>query len=309
LASSSGTSRGEPRADFPNREDAGGAGPELAYLTEAANVHGIDSHALTVTRVQAKTPGGSISALRYSVEGASPTTAIALLHGGGQNAHTWDLTVAALGLPVTALDLPGHGSSHWLEDHDYSPRRLAASVTRALEILCPDMEVLVGMSLGGMVAISAAPSFPQLREVVLVDVSPGSVLSHGSSIQEIRRLPAASFETLVERMAAASPRRAHAGLRHAVWHSTRPAEGGRVWRTDPDMQVGSFADLWPELTSLAPVVTEVLAEYGSFVPAEDRIWLADLLGDRASLVEGATHSIQNTRPQELASILRRIVGQ
>jgi hypothetical protein len=34
---------------------------------------------------------------------------LVLLHGGGQNAHTWDTVALALGRPLIALDLPGHG--------------------------------------------------------------------------------------------------------------------------------------------------------------------------------------------------------
>ena len=36
-----------------------------------------------------------------------------LIHGGAQNAHTWDTVALALDRPLVALDLPGHGhSSH-----------------------------------------------------------------------------------------------------------------------------------------------------------------------------------------------------
>lgn len=282
---------------------------ERAYLSEAASVHGLDADALRITRLQLSTPAGPVSALSYGMDERTDPPALALLHGGGQNAHTWDLTMAALGLPAVAVDLPGHGSSHWLPDHDYSPRRLTGSVTEALQTLCPDVEVLVGMSLGGMVALTVADSLPRLRRLVLVDVSPGSVLPPGNSVREIRRQPAASFDTLVERIAEASPRRPRGGLRHAVWHSTRPVEGGRIWRTDPRLRVGSFADLWPELLALAPRVTEILASHGSFVPEDDRTRLEELLSDRVLRIDGATHSVQNTRPRELASVLRRVAGK
>src|SRR5579862_6191123 len=36
---------------------------------------------------------------------------IVLLHGGAQNAHTWDTVLLALGRPAVAVDLPGHGHS------------------------------------------------------------------------------------------------------------------------------------------------------------------------------------------------------
>ena len=36
---------------------------------------------------------------------------LVLLHGGAQNAHTWDTVALALRRPLVAIDLPGHGHS------------------------------------------------------------------------------------------------------------------------------------------------------------------------------------------------------
>src|SRR5205807_4765001 len=36
---------------------------------------------------------------------------LVFLHGGAQNAHTWDTVALALGRPLVAVDLPGHGHS------------------------------------------------------------------------------------------------------------------------------------------------------------------------------------------------------
>ena len=46
---------------------------------------------------------------------------LVLLHGGGQNAHTWDTVALALGCPLIAVDLPGHGHSGRRDDRDYGP--------------------------------------------------------------------------------------------------------------------------------------------------------------------------------------------
>ena len=47
--------------------------------------------------------------------------AVVFLHGGGQNAHTWDTVIVGLGEPALAVDLPGHGRSAWRDDGDYGP--------------------------------------------------------------------------------------------------------------------------------------------------------------------------------------------
>src|ERR1700728_2410980 len=36
---------------------------------------------------------------------------VVLLHGGAQNAHTWDTVALALARPLVAIDLPAHGHS------------------------------------------------------------------------------------------------------------------------------------------------------------------------------------------------------
>ena len=52
-------------------------------------------------------PGRRLSALAW--QDSDPE--LVLLHGGAQNAHTWDTVAMALGRPLVAIDLPGHGHS------------------------------------------------------------------------------------------------------------------------------------------------------------------------------------------------------
>lgn len=68
-------------------------------------------------------PGQQVSALVW--QQGDPEAV--LLHGGAQNAHTWDTVALALGRPLIAVDLPGHGWSSWRPDRDYWPARNAAS--------------------------------------------------------------------------------------------------------------------------------------------------------------------------------------
>ena len=47
------------------------------------------------------------------IEWGTTEPELVLLHGGTQNAHTWDTVALALDRPLVAIDLPGHGhSSH-----------------------------------------------------------------------------------------------------------------------------------------------------------------------------------------------------
>ena len=51
--------------------------------------------------------GYALSALTW---GSEPPEVV-LLHGGAQNAHTWDTVAMALDRPLVAIDLPNHGHS------------------------------------------------------------------------------------------------------------------------------------------------------------------------------------------------------
>src|SRR5438309_6057033 len=81
---------------------------------------------------------------------------VVLLHGGAQNAHTWDTVALALGRPLVAVDLPGHGRSGWRDDHEYWPPTMADDVAVAVKAWAPHAGLVVGMSLGGLTAFCLA---------------------------------------------------------------------------------------------------------------------------------------------------------
>jgi len=112
-----------------------------------------------------------VSALVWGDRSEAP---LVLLHGGAQNAHTWDTVALALDRPVVAIDLPGHGHSAWRDDHDYRPAVMAPTIARAVDELAPDAAAVVGMSLGGLTALALSATRPDLvRRLALVDITPG----------------------------------------------------------------------------------------------------------------------------------------
>ena len=108
---------------------------EFALFHENASEFGIPwKGAPTVRRVSVDTKNGEISAL---VWGEAPPELV-LVHGGAQNAHTWDTVALALDRPLVAVDLPGHGHSAHRDDHAYWPAENAATLETALRTLAPD---------------------------------------------------------------------------------------------------------------------------------------------------------------------------
>ena len=145
---------------------------EFDLLPENAEELGLESDRIPpVSRIDTVVDGRAVSALQWGAE--SPR--VVFLHGGGQNAHTWDSVVLALGVPALAIDLPGHGHSDWRDDGDYRPQLNAQAVGPVIRHLAPDAELVVGMSLGGLTTISLAAHYPGLiKRAILVDVSPES---------------------------------------------------------------------------------------------------------------------------------------
>ena len=259
-------------------------------------------------------PGRKVSALVWGTEPAD----LVLIHGGGQNAHTWDTVALALDRPLVAVDLPGHGHSDWPGDHAVlDPRAMAADVAVVIERLAPSAGMVVGMSLGGATSIALARAHPGLvHKLALIDITPGVTREKSSDIAAFLAGPEsfASFDEILERTIQFNPTRSESSLRRGVLHnSVQRDDGTWTWRHQlgrpagsSGMHVGSvdFGPLWDELQAVGP---PVLLVRGALSPVVDDADEAEFRrrrpDDDVITVDGAGHSIQGDRPVELAAIL------
>jgi len=287
--------------------------PEFALLAENAEQAGVDGPLPSVQRVDV----GDISALRWD----DRPPRVVFLHGGGQNAHTWDTVIIGVGEPALAVDLPGHGHSAWRDDGDYSPRRNAASLAPVLRELAPDADLVVGMSLGGLTAIALAAAAPNLvRELVLVDVTPSSLQRHAELTDDQRGTVALmhgdrefpTFAAMLEQAIAAAPHRDVKSLRRGVFHNSRRLDDGRwTWRYHAMSTFPEFGGLWDDVSALSAPITLVRGGASGFVSDED---VAEL-GRRAMdfrgvhVVENSGHSVQSDQPLALVEILRGVLAK
>ena len=95
---------------------------------------------------------------------------VVLLHGWGMNGDVWEDILPALSprYRTTIVDLPGHGRSVDSLD-DYTLANLARAVAAAI----PTPAIVVGWSLGGMVATQLALDNPaQVTKLILVASAP-----------------------------------------------------------------------------------------------------------------------------------------
>ncbi len=292
---------------------------EFSLLAENAEQAGVAGPLPDVERVEADTPAGSVSALRWGAGSSGRPPRIVFLHGGGQNAHTWDTVIVGLGEPALAVDLPGHGHSGWREDGDYSPQHNAAALTTVLREFAPTAELVVGMSLGGLTAIRLGAAAPDLvDELVLIDVTPSALQRHAEMTKEQqgtvalmhgeREFP--SFQAMVDLTVAAAPHREPKALRRGVFHNSRRLDNGKwTWRYDAIREFPDFASLWDDVDALTAPVTLVRGGTSGFVSDEDAEELARRATHfrRAHVVENAGHSVQSDQPRALIDLLRGVL--
>jgi pimeloyl-ACP methyl ester carboxylesterase len=275
--------------------------------------------------------GRSVSALRWG----SDDPEIVYLHGGAQNAHTWDTVALALGRPAVAVDLPGHGHSDWRADGAYSPMNLADDVADVVALHAPRARVLVGMSLGGLTAMELSVRHPALvRSLVMVDITPGVNAAKTKAITDFVDGPQefASFDDLLARTIEHNPTRTESSLRRGILHNAHPQpDGSWQWRYDrgshararqtatgtsdspapaphaPDT-ADALSPLWDHFGSISCPITLVR---GSLSPVVDDDDVAEARRRQPELVvhvvDGAGHSVQGDRPVELAAILAALL--
>ena len=284
---------------------------EFALLPENAQQIGWTGPLPPVERIES----GPISALKWG----DSAPQIVFLHGGGQNAHTWDTVTLGLGLPALAVDLPGHGHSAWREDGDYGPKLNAETLRPILREWAPSPRLMVGMSLGGLTALRIAATEPALvPELVLVDVTPSSPGKHEEMtkaqmgtvalVQGDRTFP--SFDAMLEVTVAAAPHRDPKSLRRGVFHNSKQLDDGTwTWRYDAFRTGDGFEGLWDDITSITMPTTLVRGANSFFVNDED----ADAFAkgapgfQRTHVVADSGHSVQGDQPAALVDILRTLL--
>ena len=264
--------------------------------------------------------GRHVSAL---VWGDSPSELV-FLHGGAQNAHTWDTVALALGRPLVCLDLPGHGHSGEGAPGAGSTDVVgnAADIAAAVQALGAEASAVVGMSLGGMTLLALADHAPELvRKAVLVDVTPGVDEKKSSNIAAFIDGPESfdSFDDLLARTIEFNPTRTVESLRRGILHNAeqRP-DGSWVWRyarfrASETRGEGDgfprFGDLWDVVSNLAvPLMLVRGMRTQSVVDDADEAELVRRCPSaRIEHVENAGHSVQGDTPVELAALIDNFV--
>ncbi len=254
---------------------------------------------------------------------------LVLLHGGAQNAHTWDTVAMALDRPLVAIDLPGHGHSDGPGAHPEGHLSVAGNavdVAVVVRLLAPAARAVVGMSLGGLTAIALSNEAPELvRKMVLVDIVPGIKGERAKHIVDFVNGPPsfASLDELLELTVSFNPTRSLSSLRRGVLHNAEQQDDGTwVWRWArhrPQAMAGGsqgrdggdvgYDELWASVSSLeVPLLLARGMRPDSVLGDEDEAELRRRLPSaRVVHVAGAGHSLQGDTPLELAALIEEFV--
>ena len=257
--------------------------------------------------------------------GAPAGVPVVFLHGGGLNAHTWDIVCLVLREEhhCYALDLRGHGDSEWSAAMDYS---LAAHL-RDLEAFTDHLGLerffLVGQSLGGLIGIDYASRHVR-RLAGLVAVDSGPFAGNQAGIDRLGAFTLdspefASLEEAVTQAMAFNPRRDPQLLRHSLRHNMRQLPDGRwTWKRDRrHLSRERLAALPAQIRALAPQAREIACPTLIVRGADSDLFSGDQAAAFAALVRDSTvvtvadsgHNVQGDNPAGLLAAIRPFLDQ
>jgi pimeloyl-ACP methyl ester carboxylesterase len=247
-----------------------------------------------------QTPAGA-----WTVLGPADAPAIVFVHGTRLTRAQWDPQMRLLSTRYRciALDLPGHGA---LADVPFTRDAAAGTVADAIEAASPSgRAVVVGLSLGGFVAIDTAERYP--------DVVAGLVLT-GCSAEPVG--PTAFLMRLLARLLAGAPDGSLDAVNRSFFRFRYPArlaepiiERG-FWPQGGAAALRSISGT-PYMGRLARLWTPVLVVNGALDPVfgpGGEAWARACRAGHHAVVGRAMHLAPLDRPRTFSRLVGRFVG-
>ena len=234
----------------------------------------------------------------YTDEGVGQP--VVLVHGlpGSSRDFRWLAPWLSEAARVIRPDLPGFGKTPIAAGPDPSPEGRARFVLELLDALEVERSILVGHSMGGVVACAAVSASPESFERLVLLASPG-VRAHAA----FRRLPLAFIDSLLSRP------RARRALRPVIrrlfaWSGFRGYPDRELERTLQCVAATSIDDHARRVRSLSIPTMVGWCDDDPLIEAEIMAELADVCpdGPRLHFALGG-HNLQKSYAQEVAEAL------
>lgn len=254
--------------------------------------------------------------LDYGFDGRRPMLCV---HGAAAHAHWFDFVADAFTPThhVRALDLRGHGDSAWAPMQTYDFKHFAADLHAVVEALDLRDFDLIGHSMGGMVSLVYASTYPgRLGRLIIVDTIMLMPIERINAMRAFGRTAPSSYESQDELVARyrLNPPETHIApaeiIRHEALHSGQQNVDGR-WQHKADRRVYASSaqiegiPMWDKIEVPALVIRgERSTRFG---PAEmcrirehaPQVELAE--------VSNSNHHIMLDNPVEFAQVVRRFL--
>jgi pimeloyl-ACP methyl ester carboxylesterase len=180
--------------------------------------------------------GIKLAATAFGPEDGPP---VVMIGGLGQTRHGWSRSaerIGASGWRAITLDIRGHGESEWSADGSYGYERTAGDVIAVVRALGRPA-VLVGASLGGKIALTAAGEggLEVARALVIVDTVPRTNPAGVADVTQVLRPPPEGFASLDD---------AAAELARIRRHEAKPGGGERLRRHMREDSAGRWHWHW-----------------------------------------------------------------
>ncbi|KAH7923376.1 alpha/beta-hydrolase [Leucogyrophana mollusca] len=247
----------------------------------------------------------------------SATKHALLIHGLTSSSGCWFRVAQALadeGYFVTAPDLLGHGTAP--RSVDCSLAALAAALHPLFDARCPPFSIIVGHSLGAVVALALLPILPttHITPVILLDpplLPPDQTPAHRQSIQRMEKSCAVVIEEVtakiptVEEFMCANPRWSR---EDAVWkvlgaQLCDPAAIEAIFRQNHPWSFEHLLKTVPSTVHLSIIAGDPAMCPSFFVDTAKAFPHI-----RTSIIEGATHSIHREFPQAVVAAVLAAVS-
>ena len=256
--------------------------------------------------------------LDYGTEGARPMLCV---HGGAAHGHWFDFVAAGFTSDhhVLALDLRGHGESEWADPPMYTFRTYADDIEAFAEKLGLRDFVLVGHSMGGMVALTYAATHPgRAARLVVVDTRTMMSAERIAKMREFGSRPASSYATRDELVAryrlepAGTQKAAPEVIHYMAIKSGRQEADGR-WRHKFDRSVYAMFERVDGLPLWARVKIPALLVKGALSRRIDAKMVEEVraCAPQVELAEvaDADHHVTLDNPQGFVEAVRRFLAK
>jgi pimeloyl-ACP methyl ester carboxylesterase len=269
--------------------------------------------------------------LHYADWGNEDAPPLLLVHGGRDHCRSWDLIAHSLRphFHVLAPDLRGHGDSDWTRGGSYSLTEYVYDLSRLVRHVGARQLAIIGHSMGGMVALIYAGTFPdRVSSLVVLDgvtVLPNAqdgpaherIAKWVAQLDKLEEREPRRYRTIDE---AAAQMRAHnkrlpgeLALHLATFGVSRNADDTYSWKFDPYQRARAPHRLSPEdhvsLWARITCPTLLLHAEESFLQSSETGELTRYFQKaRTQTISGAGHWLQHDKPDAVLRSIRTFFG-